>query len=322
MADPGKITHRFDFKMLASGNAKLEKGSKKGYVSTALMLAPAWRSRIRDVCPFSTPGCRRACLNTSGQGGFGVPLGKGIDLETIENWIQKSRRLKTELFYRNRGEFFRILIADIEHFIRFSKTHMIDHFEKKARGSGHITFFRPARKSEKGLIPCVRLNGTSDLLWESFSIVLNGQRWPNLMALFPRLQFYDYTKWPRRFNVPANYCLNFSWSEAAAHPANARDTVANRAREYFKRGVNTVVVFEQMPETFMGYPVIDGMQTDLRFLDPRPRVVGLLPLKFATEDETGFVVKPGNPALRLRNPARAVARDVFYEDSLGLFPDE
>lgn len=323
-----KITHRVSFKLFSSGNTKVDKGSKRGYISMVLMLSPAWRSHIpigadkfRNVCPFASPGCRRACLNTAGQGGFGVAVGRGIDPESIENRVQATRRARTEMFYRDRSGFFRLMIEDIERLVKFAAGHMIDHIEKPGK-RGQVTYFRPSRKSESGMKPCIRMNGTSDLTYEGFPIMIGGQRWPNIMTLFPRMQFYDYTKWPRRFNAPRNYYLNYSWSEFAAHPANRSDTVANRARDYLNHGMNVVAVFERFPEKFLGVPVIDGMTTDLRFLDPRPRVVGLYPLKFATEDDTGFVIKPGAPSLRLRNPARIIPREKFYDDTLGLFPDE
>ena len=60
-----------------------------------------------------------------------------------------------------------------------------------------------------GMIPAVRLNGTSDLPWENLGIIQK----------FPKVQFYDYTKNAARMmrdskarSLP-NYHLTFSRSE-------------------------------------------------------------------------------------------------------------
>jgi len=110
---------------------------------------------------------------------------------------------------------------------------------------------------------CIRLNGTSDLSWEKFK-VMDGK---SLMELFPDVIFYDYTKNYLRFNktLPSNYFLTFSRSE------NNEDKVS----ELLARGFNAAVVFDELPETYNGYKVINGDESDLRFEDPKNVVVGL-----------------------------------------------
>jgi hypothetical protein len=56
-------------KILSTGNPKLMKGEKKGYLSFVLHLAPADVSG-KEVCPKRTAGCTAACLNTAGRGGM------------------------------------------------------------------------------------------------------------------------------------------------------------------------------------------------------------------------------------------------------------
>jgi hypothetical protein len=115
-----------------------------------------------------------------------------------------------------------------------------------------------ARK--KGMIPAVRLNGTTDILWEKYGI----------MEQFPTLQFYDYSKFPARLraDLPTNYHLTYSFSEAK-HAEKC-------SWEWASWGVNTAAVFSGgLPDTFLGRPVIDGDLSDLRFLDPQGVIVGL-----------------------------------------------
>lgn len=131
------------------------------------------------------------------------------------------------------------------------------------------------RKCEKlGVKPAVRLNGTSDLPWEKFDIIQS----------FPKIQFYDYTAVAIRFNptwkLPENYHLTFSLKE---HNSLA-------ALEVLRNGGNVAVVFRnRLPETWNGFKVINGDETDLRFKDSRNVVVGLTAKGKAKKDTTGFV---------------------------------
>jgi len=56
--------------------------------------------------------------------------------------------------------------------------------------------------------------------------------------------------------------------------------------------VNVAVVFRNkiLPETYLGYKVINGDKTDLRFLDEKGVIVGLYAKGKATKDTTGFVI--------------------------------
>jgi hypothetical protein len=114
----------------------------------------------------------------------------------------------------------------------------------------------------------IRLNGTSDIPFEKFKIVDD----KNIFELFPNVQFYDYTKNHLRFNKVnhSNYHLTFSRSE------NNHD----KSLELLKRGFNVAVVFglnkfQPLPESYMGFEVINGDETDLRFKDKENVVVGL-----------------------------------------------
>lgn len=190
-----------------------------------------------EVCPMASKGCRKACLNKAGMGAFSN--------------VQAARIAKTRWYFEDRGAFMAQLVAEVRAFIR--------------------------KAIKLGLIPVVRLNGTSDIPWERVSV--EGQL--NIMSLFPSVQFYDYTKRHNRRDLPANYHLTFSLAED-------NDP---RARVAASNGANIAVVFrnDKFPTTFMGMPVVDGDADDLRFLDGRGVVVGLKAKGPAKKDFTGFV---------------------------------
>jgi hypothetical protein len=57
-------------------------------------------------------------------------------------------------------------------------------------------------------------------------------------------------------------------------------------------GANVACVFRDgLPKTWQGRKVIDGDETDLRFLDGQNKIVGLVEKGLAKKDETGFVLE-------------------------------
>lgn len=137
-------------------------------------------------------------------------------------------------------------------------------------------------KAESSQPVAIRLNGTSDLPWETYPLDGYGK---TLMELHPDVQFYDYTKSLKRaLNSkeqwwPSNYHLTFSLSESNE----------GQARIALGCGITTAVVFRKAPETFWGYEVACGDRHDLRFLDPAGCVVALSAKGRAKHDTTGFV---------------------------------
>ena len=137
--------------------------------------------------------------------------------------------------------------------------------------------------NKHGLKAVIRLNTTSDIMWENHKI----------MELFPNVIFYDYSKHFKRMikylkgQLPSNYHLTFSRNEA-----NDFQTT-----QVLKAGGNVAVVFRnKLPATYKGFKVIDGDLHDLRFLDQKNVVVGLkekLTLNSKGKldrDNSGFVV--------------------------------
>jgi hypothetical protein len=131
---------------------------------------------------------------------------------------------------------------------------------------------------KKGMIPAFRLNGTSDLSWEKYEVA-DGK---NLFQLFPEVQFYDYTKvLGRKVSDIKNYHLTFSNADG-----NLNDVLSAQ-----KAGLNIAVVFDKLPQKYLSWNVVDGDETDLRFLDPKAVIVGLKAKGRARKDTSGFVVK-------------------------------
>lgn len=231
------------FKLLSTANPKIQKGTKLGYLSFILHLAPADLSG-RNTCPKATAGCKAACLNTAGRGGM---FRKG---ETT-NMIQKARIRKTQYFYEARDYFMADLYADIQKGIKLA--------------------------TKLGLTPVFRLNGTSDLSWEKYTI--NDK---NLFELFPTVQFYDYTKvLGRKVSQYKNYFLIFSKADG-----NDSDVA-----EAILQGMNVAAVFDAVPEGYMGRPVINADEHDLRFLDAKGVIAGLKAKGRAKKDYSGFVIR-------------------------------
>ena len=110
-----------------ASDAKTIKGSKLGFLTGILYLAPSDISG-HQVCPMAKLAqCEAACLYTAGQGAI--------------NSIQRARIAKTKRFFEDRDSF----INDLEYSIK--------------------SLIRKAEKL--GLTPLVRLNGTSDIAWEN-----------------------------------------------------------------------------------------------------------------------------------------------------------
>ena len=174
------------FKLLSTANPKIQKGTKLGYLSFILHLAPADLSG-HNTCPKATAGCKSACLNTAGRGGM---FKKGENT----NMIQKARIRKTNYFYDARQDFMLDLKKDIEKGIKLA--------------------------AKLGLKPVFRLNGTSYLSWEKYDMI-PGQ---NGFECFPDIQFYDYTKVLGRKAGYDNYFLIFS--QADGNEADVNKAIA------------------------------------------------------------------------------------------------
>ena len=190
-----------------------------------------------QVCPMASEGCKKACLYTAGHGAFSN--------------VQQGRINKTRWFMQDRQSFLTQLKKEI---------------------SNHIK-----NCDKKGFIPCIRLNGTSDISWENYDII----------QAFPNVQFYDYTKIYKRAlkyvngQYPSNYHITYSLNED-----NKKE-----AFEILKLRGNISAVFRKyLPKTYQGYTVINADDTDLRFTDDNNVIAGLVAKGQAKKDYSGFVL--------------------------------
>ena len=229
-------------------NPKVAKSEKLGVLTGVLHLAPANESGY-EVCPMRSAGCTAACLHTAGNPAY------------LEN-KKKSRITRTKAYFENREAFMNLLVLEMDKLIKSA--------------------------DKQKLVPAFRLNGTSDIRWESVKFQLwdwvaertgldyGGKT--TLFELFDNVQFYDYTKLHNRKNIPANYHLTFSLNETNREFATHQP-------------LNIAVVFAgEVPETYLGLEVIDGDEHDYRPDDPSKVVVGLKAKGLARSDETGFTV--------------------------------
>jgi len=194
-----------------------------------------------NVCPYATAGCIKSCLNTAGRGAFSN--------------VQTARLKKTQWLLKDRTTFKAQLAKDIQS------------LEFKAK--------------RLGLVPVVRLNGTSDIRWEIIA--------PEIFKMFEHITFYDYTKHPvdKRKKLPVNYKLTYSAHEKIT-PKEMNDAL-------LVGNVAVVVASEGLKQTMLKdnkLQAIDGDTHDLRFLDPDHNHLILLTAKGkAKKDTSGFVYR-------------------------------
>lgn len=244
------------FKLLTPSeqNPKTAKGLKKGVMTFPLHLAPANISG-HEVCPMRTAGCTAGCLNTAGRGHFDA--------------TQAARVRRTLWYFSDRSAFMQALVSDI--------SRAVWHAEKR------------------GYTAAFRLNATSDIPWHRVPV----DGFANIMARFPLVQFYDYTKVDKRMRecLPKNYHLTFSYTgenALAAHKAllsGGNVAVVFRDKATVARAMeHGFVPLGSWPANRPAPVVINGDETDLRFLDPAGSIVALYAKGRAKRDQSGFVI--------------------------------
>ena len=239
-------------------NPKILKCKKVGDVIVySVALAPADMSGY-NVCPCSET-CRELCLNGSGRN-RGDILSNGFE----GSKINRARIKKTKLFFENRDTFLNLMYYEIHKYRRYAD-------KVKAKGFA------------------VRINCMSDLNPESFRY--EGED-GNILTEFSGVQFYDYTKVPSHLGLQdkySNYFVVLSYT--------GRNWLT--CERYLESGGNVAVVFDMAPRDFpiayAGYPVIDGTETDLRYLEPSGHIVGLEFHRPASLYKTGRYVKQQSP---------------------------
>lgn len=236
--------------LLTAHSAKTIKGEELGWVTGILYLQPHTLASDKTLCPFSTEECRRDCLVTAGRGAF--------------DRTKNARTTRTHLFWDDRQAFLSKLALEI------------------------LDLQAIAARTGRGL--AIRLNGTSDILWEREILEDMGGR--TLMEIFPTVTFYDYTKIPierRAAAMPANYHLTYSladdnWEQAVDYLL-AKQSVAAIVLEGEKWSHEAWFAMGEIDVT-----VVDGDLHDLRFLDPPGSLVQIKP-KGSMKETNGMVQK-------------------------------
>lgn len=173
--------------------------------------------------------------------------------------VQLARRRKTNLFFSDRKLFLQQLVDDL------------------------TKINRKSVKENKTIY--IRLNGTSDIDFNQLLLRYFGISF----VTFGSLRFYDYTK-------DKNKALKYpGYSEydvyRVTYSRKETDTDMD-IKMLLGVGVNVAAVFaNELPETYLGYPVINGDLTDLRFNDPTGVIVGLKAKGKAKKDCSGFVIQ-------------------------------
>ena len=242
---------------LSLDSPKAIKARKLGWLNGINYMAPSDLAGVGNVCPDASAGCLALCLGWfSGQAGMVTG-----NTRRGSNSVRASRIAKVKLFMHDRPAFMAEARRGIE----------------RAQ--------RAATKLQLRL--CVRMNGATDIPWESIGQSPVDRR--SIFTLFPDTQFVDYTKSLKRMlrflegKFPPNYHLTFSRSE----------TNESACQQVLALGGTVAVVFAgEFPSTYLGYPVIDGDISDLRHLDPASCIIGLSPKgPKASRDRSGFVVR-------------------------------
>jgi hypothetical protein len=256
--------------IFSTDSAKAAKASKYGYLNAIHYMAPADSGGAGNLCPKASAECIALCLGVySGQAAMVA------DLEQGTNVTRESRKRKAQLFMRERGAYLNEIARKIIKVINDAKA--------------------------LGVKPCIRLNGSTDLAFERIRFdldarsigalekagLLGGLTYLSkvtLLELFADVQFVDYTKIASRLGkAPSNLDLTLSYSAR-----NSAECV-----KALLAGHNVAMVFHGgLPDSFAGFPVIDGDLHDLRHLDRKGGfIVGLSPKgNKAKRDQSGFCV--------------------------------
>ena len=226
-------------------DSKTIKGSKAGYLTGVLYLAPWKEAGLGNMCAHASPQCIATCLFTAGRGKFAA--------------VKRARIQRTKWFSWKRAEF----MADL-----------VDEIQRRV--------VAPAMR--RGMAPAVRLNGTSELPFERIPCVRYGVEHASIFEAFPRVQFYDYVKGTRRMlqyldgDMPSNYHLTYSRSEL--NHSDCHEVIAQGGNVATVFGADTNV-FDRLWLRFQlnASETIDGDASDLRFLDPTDTTGHIVALK-------------------------------------------
>ena len=257
-------------RIFSTDSAKAAKASGFGYLNAIHYMAPYTLGGAGNLCPQASPECVALCL-----GQYSGQAAMVKDLEYGTNNVRESRKAKARLFMHDRAAYLNEIARQI---------------------------VRVVTKAESlGVKPCIRLNGSTDIAFERIRFNCDAKTLNalyragltrhityvsqvTLLELFPTVQFVDYTKNANRLGkAPRNLDLTLSYSAR-----NSAECV-----KALMDGHNVAIVFHGgLPNSFAGFPVINGDLHDLRHLDRKGGfIVGLSPKgRKAKNDTSGFCV--------------------------------
>jgi hypothetical protein len=269
------MQHKISKALFSTTSAKAVKAEKFGYINAIHYMSPHKIAGVGNLCAAASPGCIDLCLGYhSGQ----ASMVKNADDKASKNNVRLSRDIKAKQFMKRRADYMAAMALQIAKQVK------------------------TAADSDKRL--CVRLNGSTDIMFEGCKVTLDAAQaakisalvgreiapaiYPSIYILFKFVQFAEYTKHFKRMcnylmgTLPSNVSLTFSRSEENE----------DQCTEILERGGNVAVVFRtDLPDTYLGTTVYDGDKTDLRHTDPANVVVGLLAKGTkAKKDTSGFIV--------------------------------
>lgn len=218
--------------LLSQGTKKTNAGRAAGWRGAGLFMAPNDSIGLYNVCGSETQYCKAACLSK----------GKRMGLARAHKAL-----IARNLYYGFHRQAFR--------------ERLVDELASMAWSA-----------KRNWMKACCRLNGTSDIAYESTA---EGHFLQALMILFPKIKFYDYTKHFGRM-LPGysaahgieNYDLTFSHS----------GTNWKKCLTVLNDKQNVSVVFPKtkiLPSKYRGWPVVDGDIDDLTFRHPKGVIIGL-----------------------------------------------
>ena len=291
-------------------DAKTIKGQKEGWLTAINYMIPAGKYGTANLCSHASDGCSANCL---------VGTGRGAYKNTI-----LSRLRKTKTFTNDRRQFLSNLYSDIKASIKFSNKHNLP-LAVRLNGTSDIGWqgqrihSDDILKSQAGKLRTllggkrtsdpkyVRKSGGRSLM-DHFSNEMSGGR---------RVEFYDYTKNPhtaiahREGRLPSNYDITFSATEEPHSIDFAVDHALKGGRSTVVFNVPTGTKTKpagELPKFYKGLLVVDGDESDLRFLDKHPVtgerggfIVGLRykkikekEQKVGASEKSDFVVQPSD----------------------------
>ena len=236
-------------KLLGKSNAKTEKNDRETHI---LYLIPTDKnSKKKNLCPFASTGCAKACLVSAGRGKF--------------NNVKTARENKTEYFVQDPKTFTAQLILEIE------------------------WLMIRAKRENKQI--AVRLNGTADIDFLYLFRKYHNWNYENKAIAPDSNEagiiFYDYTPNPHKYKryKGTKYAMIFSKKEDNQKEVDEALKQSGKVSIVFKNGIPKTYKGIKVVNGDDRDDLIIDIVTD-----PEPVIIGLTAKGDAKKDTTGFTI--------------------------------